>query len=525
MSQLLCHVEQGILVRRLFAHGQRILAAVSGGPDSMVLLRLLHGLAPRHGWQLTVAHLNHRLRGRSSDADERLVRRTAERLGLPVRVGQVDVRSVARTRHLSLEMAARDVRHDFLARTAAQFEIPTIALAHHADDHLELFFLRLLRGTGGEGLGGMKWRNPSPVNRQVELVRPLLDQPKSALFILASELGVRFREDASNGCLDIQRNRIRHELLPLLRANYQPALDRIILRTADILGAEADFAIQSASDWLDRRQQRKKPESTVPPAGGDKDRARCRQPGILHLTASFDQLPLAVQRHVVRLQLLDQGVVADYSLVEQLRRAPGTAVDIGPRPEASGVRTGFVGLSAALPGALDAGNAEDDIKAEKPEGSLLAVRDPAGAVRLKSPQAGEFSPESVEVALEGGPGKVDFGGAVIGWRIGRNRSVELPRRSLGLEVFDADKVGSPIRLRHWRPGDRFQPIGMAVSVKLQDLFTNLKVPQDQRRRLIVAAAADGEVFWVEGVRISERFKLSRGSIRRLKWRWERAEIH
>ena len=100
-----------------------------------------------------------------------------------------------------------------------------VALAHHADDHLELFFLRLLRGSGGEGLGGMKWRNPSPLNRQVELVRPLLAQPKSALLILASELGVRFREDASNGCLDIQRNRIRHELLPLLRANYQPALD------------------------------------------------------------------------------------------------------------------------------------------------------------------------------------------------------------------------------------------------------------------------------------------------------------
>lgn len=512
MSQLLSHVEQGIVGRRLFAHGQRILAAISGGPDSMVLLHVLHGLASPHGWQLTVAHLNHRLRGRSSDADERLVRRTAKRLRLPVRVGSVDVRGVALKRHLSLEMAARDVRHEFLARTAAQLEIPTVALAHHADDHLELFFLRLLRGSGGEGLGGMKWRNPSPVNRQVELVRPLLDQPKSALLALASEMGVRFREDASNACLDIQRNRIRHELLPLLRSNYQPALNRIILRTADIVGAEADFASQAAGDLLGRRQKRKGSQSTVAPVGRGRDRAPRSQPGLLDLDAAFDQLPLAVQRHVVRLQLLRQGVVADYSLVEQIRRAPGTAVDIGPRPESLNPRHD----------PLDADIAGDGVKANKSHGALLAVRDSAGVVWVKSPQAVGFMPESIEVAPDHGPGEVDFGGVGIGWRVDRNRSAALPRRSVGLEVFDADKVGSPIRLRHWQPGDRFQPIGMAVSVKLQDLFTNLKVPHDQRRRLIVAIAADGEVFWVEGIRISERFKLSRNSVCRLKWRWKRA---
>ncbi|MGD0094548.1 MAG: tRNA lysidine(34) synthetase TilS, partial [Planctomycetota bacterium] len=161
MSDLLDHVDRSIQTRRLFHPGQRILVAVSGGVDSMVLLQLLHELAPRHGWQLTAAHLNHQLRGRSSEADERLVRRTVQKLTVPLLVGRAAVLERARAGKLSVEMAARELRHGFLARTARQRHIPTVALGHHADDQLELFFLRLLRGSGGEGLAGMKWRTPS----------------------------------------------------------------------------------------------------------------------------------------------------------------------------------------------------------------------------------------------------------------------------------------------------------------------------------------------------------------------------
>src|SRR5205814_10548712 len=145
----------------------------------------------------------HQLRGRSSAVDERLGRQAAGKLRLPVLVERAEVRRFARAHKLSLEMAARQVRHDFLARAAAQKSIPTVALAHHADDQLELFFLRLLRGSGGEGLAGMKWRNPSPSDPKIELVRPLLDQPKSALRAYAAQRKIRFREDASNALLEI----------------------------------------------------------------------------------------------------------------------------------------------------------------------------------------------------------------------------------------------------------------------------------------------------------------------------------
>jgi tRNA(Ile)-lysidine synthase len=133
----------------------------------------------------------------------------------------------------------------------------------------------------------------------------------------------------------------------------------------------------------------------------------------------------------------------------------------------------------------------------------------------------EFSSDSRDVDLEGRAGEMEFDGVRVSWRIDSRPAALQPRAGVQQEAFDADKVGSPIRLRHWQPGDRFQPIGMPCAVKLQDFFTNQKIPRDRRRRLLVATAAQGEVFWVEGARISERFKLTQQTNRRLQWRWKR----
>ena len=264
MTDFLQRVEQNIQNRELFKRGGKILVAVSGGLDSMVLLHILHRLSPHNRWRLSVAHLNHRLRGRSSDADERLVRSTCKKLKLPIFVERIDVRRLGKEQKLSVEMAARKARHEFLARVAVRKRIPAIALAHHADDQIELFFIRLLRGAGGEGLAGMKRRSPSPVAREIEIIRPFLAERKSALQEYALENKIRFREDATNAVPDFLRNRIRLELLPLLRRGYQPALSRNVLRLMEIIGAESELTGQMAEDWLGSARQRKRKKPNEP---------------------------------------------------------------------------------------------------------------------------------------------------------------------------------------------------------------------------------------------------------------------
>jgi tRNA(Ile)-lysidine synthase len=466
VTDLLQRVEQNVLSRSLLKRGQAVLVAVSGGLDSMTLLQILHALSARHRWKLTVAHFNHQLRGRSSDADEKLVRRTTAAFKLPFVIARAEVREFAKKSKLSIEMAARKLRHDFFLRAARERKVSAIALAHHADDQVELFFLRALRGAGGEGLAGMKWRSPSPVDGKVTLVRPLLNATKAELREFAHENKILFREDATNARLDLPRNRVRNELLPLLRRRYQPALTKTILRLMEIVGADADSIIEAARQWM------RKAGRDGPPG-----RPRTPQRGV----PAFAKLPVAVQRRVLQLQLAALGVLVDFELVERLRLSADVFVSVSP--------------------------------------SFSIARNMAGRVSLRAQPPVGFKINELTVNLAGRAGEVNFADVQFHWNFeGVDRPVCLGKRN-GCEVFDADKVGGQITLRHWQAGDRFQPIGLKSVVKLQDLFTNQKIPRARRRDLIVGEAANGKIFWVENLRMAEKFKLTQETKRRLLWRW------
>lgn len=447
---------------RLPKSGAKILAAVSGGIDSMVLLHALRALSRARRWRLTVAHFNHCLRDKESDKDELLVRKTASAMKLPCVTARANVREFAKESKLSIEMAARKLRHEFLAKTARQRNIKIVALAHHADDQVELFFLRLLRGTGGGGLAGMKWRSPSPVDREISLVRPLLHLGKAEIEELAKKNRIRYREDASNYSVDFLRNRIRHELLPLLRRHYQPALNKTILRLMEIVGAESELAGEMAALWNEGKEMALK--------AGD-----------------FSQLPEAVQREVLRSQLKQLGIAADFDLVEELRDSESGAVTVGA--------------------------------------NLSIFRDRKGRVQARESQAQTFDGHTLKIDAAA-KGQVNFDGVQLRWQLRRNRGTKTFTASTaktGAESFDAEKCGREIVLRHWQPGDRFQPIGLKSPKKLQDLFTNQKIPRERRPKLALAETR-GEIFWVEGLRIAEDFKLTPRTKQVLRWNWRRTEV-
>lgn len=458
MKSLLERIESNLLHRCGVRPGQKIAVAVSGGVDSMVLLHLLQQLSGAQGWRLLAVHFNHQLRGRESDADERLVKGQAAELGIPCVCGGGDVRARARERSISIEMAARELRQAFLTETCRRRRIPVLALAHHADDRIETFFLRLFRGAGGEGLAGLRWHSLPASGASPCRVRPLLDVHKLELRRFAREQGVTFREDRTNRDAAVPRNRIRRELLPFLR-QFAPQIDETLPRALEIVTAEADFAESAAVRWLGQARR-----------------------------SAFARLPLAVQRRVIQRQLLELGVTPDFALIELLRRSPEQTV-------------------SAASGRL-----------------LVCGRD--GSIRgASAPLTPAFDPSELVFELQGDQGAAVFSGCQIEWRRGRwtGSLAGLPRAS-NVEWFDADAVGSHLRLRHWRAGDRFQPIGLKRSLKVQDWLVNQKVPRAERHRRVFATAATGEIFWIEGLRIGNNHRITPRTRFVLEWRWRRRDF-
>lgn len=441
---LVDRVQKAIFQQDLLKPGEGVLVGVSGGVDSMVLLDLLRRIG---AWKLHIAHFNHLLRGSESDADESFVQATAEKLHLPFVAGRGDVKVFADQNGLSIEMAARDLRHQFLVESANGMNLERIALAHHADDQIETFWLRLLRGDVGPGLAGIRASRPVSARSRVRFIRPLLEIPKSDLVAFARENEIGYRDDSSNSSPEYLRNRLRLDLVARLKT-YQPALRDVTLRTAAVLAAEKDFLEKSARDWLTRRRP------------------------------TFSNLHPALQREVIRVQIVAAGLKPKYELIEALRVTDTVPVSVSPE--------------------------------------FAAARSSAGDVTVTPRSNPDFQEGSATIDLQE-KGSASLEDLEVKWKM-------LPERGpagANVEYFDANQVGPNVILRHWRRGDRIQPIGRNSPVKLQDLFTNLKIPALEKRRRFVAVDSTGKIFWVEGLRISELHKVSEQTTRVLKWSWRR----
>jgi tRNA(Ile)-lysidine synthase len=480
-------VRETIERHALLPAGEVVVLGVSGGPDSLAMLHILSRLAGDYQVALHVGHLNHGLRGADADADADYVAAVSREWGVPCTVESADVAGLAQERgrvgyNVAIEEAARQARYAFLARLARELGGRTVAVAHNADDQVETVLMHLLRGAGLAGLrgmrplsrldemrlgdetlpdeGGRRW-----VQRGIRLVRPLLDAPRDEIEAYCREQGLQPRFDVSNLDRTYFRNRLRHELIPYLET-YNPNVRQVIRRMAEAIAGDYEVLRRGLHEAWPRVVREEDDEAIV-----------------LDL-AALRGLPEGLQRSVLR-----EGV---HRLRWSLRNINWVHIDDAVRV----VMEGQTGAAATLPRGLLL-TIGYDAATLAPMGYL---RPPPDAPRLKR-----------EVAAIPVPGRVGLEG---GWALEVTR---IPREALPpdwrenpdpyVAYFDAERCAGPLGLRPRREGDWFIPLGLGRRQRVCDLMINTKVPRDERDSVPLLTCG-GDIVWVVGLRIDERYSIS-----------------
>ena len=429
---------------------------VSGGPDSLSLLHALHRLSPDLGLSLHVAHFNHGLRAEASDADADYVASQTDTLGLPFSTAKEYVKSRAKGHSRSVEEQARDARYDFLARVAHEQNASGIAVAHTADDQAETVLMHLIRGTGLRGLRGMfpVVETQSVSGLDLKLLRPLLSVSRHQTEDYCKALGLEPRIDHTNLLPEASRNRIRLELLPMLR-EYNPRFSDALLRLADSATLDLSFIESRVAEiWPDAVEEM--PE------------------GLSISRSKLSEVHPALQRRVLSQALesvsgrpLDIEGVHVTSLETLLTRDTGSELD--------------------LPKSVRASLGYDHV-------TLTKTPTPP-----PTPLPREEQPITV-------PGETLLPGWRITATIEEAASCEHTTNPYSA-LFDMDRLSEPVTVRRRRDGDRFTSLGMSGSKKLQDFLTDAKVPKNHRDSIPILLAGD-KIIWIVGHRLDAGPKVS-----------------
>lgn len=456
--------------------GRRLVVAVSGGPDSLAMLYALFRLSEEFSLSLHVAHLDHQLRGEDSAADATFVAKTCTKLDVDCTVDASDVLAFQRERRMSLEEAAREVRYRFLSHVTEKEGAAAVALGHTSDDQVETVLMNVIRGSGLRGLRGMMPTSQRRIaGSDVTLFRPLLDLSKQDTIAYCEALDLTPRADESNRSTEMTRNRIRLELLPLLR-DLNPAFGDAILRlsrNADDALAVVDKAVDVA--WSEAIVEEGQSISV--------NRGR------------FSKLEAAVRSHL---------------LLRAMARVKGDAQSIERVhvDDASRVVLDSPGSQLHLPGGL-----------------RLAVEQRSAIIYAGDDALAATSFDASALAV---PGVTTVGE----WRITTERirtpSGNRPRNEGGqsprilVERFGRSVDVTSLSVRSRLPGDKFQPLGMAGTKKLKDFMIDEKIPNSMRDSLPLMVTSHG-IAWVVGWRIAEWAKVDDNDRECLEIRVERAE--
>ncbi len=498
-NNLKLQVAETIKRYELLKSGETVIVGVSGGPDSVALLSLLHSQLSTLNSQLYIAHLNHKLRGKESDEDEAFVRSLAERFGIGIEVKSVDIKALTSTERHSIEEVARRERYAFFESVAKKVGASIVAVGHTADDNAETILHRIIRGTGLFGLQGMRPKRPLFTGSSIQLIRPLIFSWREDIIKYLEQEGLPFRVDSSNLQVDYFRNKIRLELLPLLSREYNKNVKEALCRLSEIAQQDYDFLSAKLNDILDSTLDSRL--STLNTIVLDAS-VLAKQPQILK--------QLAIRECLVRLGVSLKGInYKNYIAISKLLGWHGQTCLSVPSLQ----------LSNGLTVKLEQGK----LYIEKDTGIKQAEPVP-DRVEINFPGTTDLPSFGFQVTAETFENKEGF----LNDFKQQKKKVKPPppypsplegegwgEGALYEEVFDLDKIKGTLYVRTRKAGDRFHPLGSKGIKKLKDFFIDEKVPYLMRSRIPIVTVND-QPIWIVGMRIDDRVKLSVGTKKVLK---------
>ena len=460
-------VEKTLLEFNMLQSRDKVLVAVSGGPDSVALLHVLLALQTKIDIRIGIGHLDHGLRPSAAARDAAFVSSLGNKMGLQSHLASADIQGLHQQQKGSLEALGRKARYNFFSRIARKFGYNKIALGHHADDNAELILMNLFRGSGPLGLSGI------PPVRNNRYIRPLIEQSRKRIMKYLQDIQVTYVLDATNNDLRFLRNRIRHELMPELTHHYNPNLVDTLNRTAAIFRDEEDWLNQYSSRIFNTLAEGdatslRMPVSKLLENHGATQRRTIRT-AIGHIKGNLKSITLQHIDAVLRLcregsidqrlhlpgRLVVQKQPQDHLLISRQTSQPASRADLHP-----------------------------------------VVTIPLYTVPVPHPDAGTRTVMVKELGIT----------LVLG---------SMPVESMGsltsagqhTAFFDMDKLTFPMLLRNTLSGDRFMPLGMQGTQKEKDFFINNKIPRNIRRETPVLVSRNA-IVWIVGHRIDERAKIT-----------------
>jgi tRNA(Ile)-lysidine synthase len=445
-------VTKTIVQEKLIGNNDKVLLGISGGIDSTTLLFILLEIQKTINFELGLAHINHMLRGKESERDEGFVKKLSGRLRFPLYVKKVDIKKIAVEKGLSIQHAGREARYDFFNEIITQYGYNKIAIAHNLDDQIETMLLRALKGTGLRGLSAI------PIKRDA-IIRPFLNTYRADIAEYAGQHAISFVEDSSNDKIAYERNFLRKEIFPIMEKLNPLFKEKLFFLHKDLTYIDHLFE-EKSNVFLKKHQRNNKGDISLDIESLNKIDNETKFRVISNIIASLEPTFVPLREHL--------------RLIKNILSAK--------KPN----------LVATLP---------HGIKIKKIYDRVLFTIKP-----LSSPIQETFS--------------LSMGNNVLR-PFALNLHLSQPRniarvfsKNNNIALFDGEKIGN-ITIRTFMNGDTFIPLGMKGKMKLKDFFISSKIPKEERRT-IPLLLSDNNIIWVIGLRIDERFKITKDTKKVIK---------